>query len=438
MSRIVSVAASVLLSLCLCANLISSAFAEEKKDEEHEGQVYWLSSHVEANQALQLLSHKYSADTGKKIEIVTVPENMYQPALDEALSKDESAPSLFEIRGWEDISLYEKYLCDLRDTAAAKQLATTCFNLTGSDGQILAIPCCVDCFGLIANTELLSNAGYSLDDIYDYSSLRKIAEDIHARSYSLGFDAFTSSPITETSREKYVAQAANTALYYESFDAGIWRETPSSISGAYLENYRNLWDLYTRNAPYDARTYAAENYDPLDEFGNYRAVFFQGTSHDYDTLINIYGMYDGELAMLPMYGSSSGEENLGVGCGCNNYWVINKNTKREDIEATKDFMEWMLTDSYSTELLSRSLGAMPYKSAASPVNVFLAQALEDIKNGRTIPEKAYNYIPNSNEWCAQLVEALDKYNYYPSEQAWEQVRKAFVDGWSEQFILKAR
>lgn len=438
MSRIVSAAVALLLSLSLFANLNDYALAEEKKDEEREGRVYWLSSHIESNQALQLLAQKYSDETSKKIEIVTVHENIYQTTLNDSLSDEDEAPSLFEIRGWEDIKLREKYLYDLKDTDAVKQLTTTSFNLTGPDGQILAVPCCVDSFGIIVNTGLLSIAGYSVDDICDYSSFKRIAEDIHTRSYSLGFDAFTSSPLTEASKEKYVAQTANTALYYESSNSGTWRETPAAISGVYLDNYKNLWDLYIKNSPYKARTYTTENYDPLDEFGNYRAVFFQGTSHDYDALVNIYGMYDGELAIIPMFSSSSGEENLGLGCGCDSYWAINKNAKKEDIEATKDFLVWMLTDTYSTELLSRSLGALPYKAAKSPVNVFLAQALEDIKAGKTIPHKAYEFIPNMDEWCAQLIPALEQYNNDPADYAWEQVRKAFIDSWSEQFILKKR
>lgn len=435
--RSISALLLVILSLCGISGY-PSAFATSTSEQSSEGRVYWLSSNIETNQVLQLLADRYFADTGKPVEIVTVPESVYQSRLDEALADNEAAPTLFEISGFADLKRREEQLYNLRETGLIGELASSELSLRGAGGQTLAIPSTFECFGIIVNTGLLSKVGHSVEEIQDYSSLKKIVEEIHMYASQLGFDAFTSSPLDEASREKYVAQTANVALYYESANMGGWQETPDSVSGIYIENYKNIWDLYIKNSPYKARTFTTDSYDPLDEFGNYQAVFFQGTSDDYDTLVNIYGMYDGELAMLPMYSSSSGEDNLGLGCSCGSYWGINKNSKKEDIEATIAFLKWLLTDTYSTELLSRSLGALPYKSAKSPVNVFLVQALEDIKSGKTTPNKAYDFIPNRNEWCAQLIPALEQYNNDPSKYNWEYVRKSFVDGWSEQFIYVNR
>ena len=439
MPKFRSIIACFLALITICGiSGYPSAFAASTTEQASESRVYWLSSSIEANQVLQLLADRYFADTGNTVEIVTVPEAVYQSRLDEALADNEAAPTLFEISGFADLKRREEQLYNLRETDLIGELASSELSLSGAGGQILAVPSTLECFGIIVNTGLLSKVGHSIEEIQDYSSLKKIVEEIHMYASQLGFDAFTSSPLDEASRDKYVAQTANVALYSESANMGGWQETPDSVSGIYIENYKNIWDLYIKNSPYKARTFTTDSYDPLDEFGNYKAVFFQGTSHDYDALVNIYGMFDGELAMLPMYSSSSGEGNLGLGCSCDSYWGINKNSKEEDIKATVAFLKWLLTDTYSTELLSRSLGALPYKAAKSPVNVFLAQALEDIKAGKTIPHKAYEFIPNRDEWCAQLIPALEQYNNDPADYAWEQVRKAFIDGWSEQFIYVNR
>ena len=45
------------------------------------------------------------------------------------------------------------------------------------------------------NTDLLSQAGYTVDDIQSFEDLKAVAEDITARKDELGFAAFTLSLI---------------------------------------------------------------------------------------------------------------------------------------------------------------------------------------------------------------------------------------------------
>ena len=42
-----------------------------------------------------------------------------------------------------------------------------------------------------------------------------------------------------------------------------------------------------------------------------------------------------------------GEENQGLCTGSENYWCVNKNAAPEDIQATLDFLNWVVTVSYT-------------------------------------------------------------------------------------------
>lgn len=441
MSKVYSLLAALLLMLLLfaCGKSDSAAApslqprslpqSAPAATAESEGKVLWLSSDKYSNQILQLMADQYRNETGKSLEIICLPESKYDAALEDMLSDSGRAPSIIEISGMESFKKLEDRLYNLSGSELEKELSSAIFNLKSASGELLAVPLNIECSGIIVNTQLLSRAGASIESITSFETLKKLAESIHSQSGALGFDAFTSSPIGEEYREKYIAQTANPALFYEFSELGISNETPPAISGSYLENYRNLWNLYIQNSPYNSYDFSSGSHDPLEEFGSGKAVFYQGSGRDYETLTDMYGMYDGELAMIPMYSSASEESKLGLGCGCERYLAVNKNAKQEDIKASLEFIKWMLTSPSSTELLSRGMGALPYKSAVEPVNIFWAQALDDISSGKTIVTEAWRFIPNMDAWCEELAGALTQYNGSPSDQSWAYVQSAFVDQW---------
>ena len=61
------------------------------------------------------------------------------------------------------------------------------------------------------------------------------------------------------------------------------------------------------------------------------------------------------MGMLPIYIGVDGEENQGLCTGSENYWCVNKNASEEDIQATLDFMKWVVeSDEATTPTSSRA------------------------------------------------------------------------------------
>ncbi len=422
----------VLLVLALA---LTSVFAQGAVEQaaKKTGSVYWLNFKPESDAALQELAAAYTAETGVTVKVVTAASGKYNETLTAEMDKTE-APTIFVVGNQGAVSTWGDFCLDLTGTAIANELTTDAYNLYDENGKLCSIGYCYECFGIIVNKELLAKAGYSVDQIKDFASLKAIAEDIHARANELGFDAFTSSGMDGSSSWRFTGHLANVALYYEARDNG-WTAgpQPATITGAYLDNFKNIWDLYINNSAYAPSSLATGGYDAGAEFGKKKAVFYQNGSWEYDSLVNTYGLDPENLTMIPFYCGVEGEEKAGLNCGTENCWAINGNASEEDIQATVDFMVWMVTSDKGTEILARTFGAIPYKRSKASGNVFLDAANEYSKNGNYVMTWAFNYTPAVDDWRAGLVSAMNQYDNAPSDATWELVKTAFVQGWATQY-----
>ena len=397
-----------------------------------QGSVYWLNFKPESDGVLQEVAKAYKAETGVDVKVVTAASGTYQETLTAEMDKS-NPPTLFVVGNQGAVKSWGDFCLDLRGTAIEAELSTDAYNLYDDNGKLCSIGYTYECFGIIVNKALLAKAGYSIDQIKDFASLKAIAEDIHARSKTLGFDAFTSSGMDGSSSWRFSGHLANVALFYESRDAGGWTTTPATISGKYLPNFKNIWDLYINNSAYAPNTLATGGYDAEAEFGKGQAVFYQNGNWEFDPLTSKYGMNPNDLAMIPFYSGVPGEEKAGLNCGTEGCWAINAEAAQEDIDATMDFMVWMVTSETGTKLLAQTFGAIPYKKAAPSNNVFLDQANEYNKNGCYVMTWAFNYTPAVEDWRAGVVSAMNQYDNAPSDATWKGVETAFVQGWANHY-----
>ena len=423
----------ILLVVALALTSVFAQGAAEATSTAKKGSVYWLNFKPESDAALQSLAAEYTAETGVEVKVVTAASGKYNETLIAEMAKS-SAPTLFIVGNDAAVAEWGDFCLDLKGTAIANELNTDAYNLYDENGKLCSIGYCYECFGIIVNKELLAQAGYSVSDIKDFASLKAVAEDIHARSSELGFDAFTSSGMDSSSSWRFSGHLANVALYYEARDNG-WTAgpQPATVTGAYLENYKNIWDLYINNSAYDPATLSTGGYDAEAEFGTKKAVFYQNGNWEYSALTGTYGLDPDTLTMIPLYCGVDGEENAGLACGTENCWAVNCNASEEDIQATIDFMVWMVTSEKGTKALAATFGAIPYKSAAASGNVFLDAANEYSNEGKYVMTWAFNYTPNVDDWRAGLVSAMNIYDADQTDANWENVRTAFIQGWATQY-----
>ena len=434
-----------LIALGLAAVMTASALtgcggASDKKEsdskKEAKGTVYYLNFKPEADAQWQELADIYTEKTGVKVNVVTAAANQYETTLKSEMGKSE-APTLFQVNGPVGLASWKDYCYDLKDSEIAKQITSDDFLLKDGDA-VDGIGYAIESYGIIYNKNLLKKAGYTQDDIKNFDDLKKVAEDITKRSKDLGFSAFTSAGMDGSSDWRFKTHLANLPIYYEYQQDNI--ENTDAIKGTYLDNYRNIWDLYVNNSTTSPKQLSTKTGDDaVAEFVTEKAVFYQNGTWAYSDIADIG---DENLGMLPIYIGVDGEEDQGLCTGTENYWCVHKKASKEDIQATLDFMNWCVTDETAVKCMCGAAGAMPsgqdgmgfvipFKKNLESDNPLVNIANDYVNQGKKPVTWNFTTMP-SEKWKNDLGSALTTYASKQTDANWDLVKKAFVDGWAKE------
>ena len=419
---------AILLAAVMVLCLFVGCSETDKPADGEKGSVYWLNFKPELDETIQALGKTYTEKTGVPVKIVTAASGTYSQTLTSEMDKS-GAPTLFIIGNQAGVKQWKDYAMDLKGTAIEKELSTDAYNLYDESGKLCSIGYCYECYGIIVNPTLIEKAGHSMDELKNFEGLKAVAEDIHARAGELGFDAFSSSDMDGPSSWRFTGHMANLEYFYEERDAGGWTECPASLTGKYMENFKNLYDLCINNSLTAPTDLATGGHDAENEFKTGKAAFFVNGSWEYSAVSETVP----NATMIPYYCGVDGEEKAGLNCGTENCWAVNAKASAADQQATIDFMVWLVTDADASAKMVEQLGIMPYKKAVASSNGFLNDAAKYTDNGCYVMDWATNYQPNVDDYRAALVAALNQYNADQSAANWEAVKTAFVDGWATQY-----
>ena len=263
-----------------CGGGSSDKKASSDKDSS-KGSVYYLNFKPEADEQWQELAKEYTDETGVPVTVVTAAANQYETTLKSEMGKSE-APTLFQVNGPVGLASWKDYCYDLTGSDILNELTSDKFELKNGD-EIAGVGYCTETYGLIYNKALLKKAGYTQDDIKSFADLKKVAEDITKRKDELGFSAFTSAGMDGSSDWRFKTHLANLPIYYEYQKDGI--TDTKAIKGTYLDNYRNIWDLYINNGTCDAKQLSKKTGDDaVAEFTTEQAVFYQNGTWAYNDI----------------------------------------------------------------------------------------------------------------------------------------------------------
>ena len=429
---VLGLTATMVMSLCAgCGGKETSGGKDASGDK---GSVYYLIFKPEADAQWQELAKIYEEETGVEVTVVTAASGQYETTLKSEMGKSE-CPTMFQVNGPVGLASWKDYCADLSDTEVYKQLTSEDFALKDGD-KVAGIGYVIESYGIICNKKLLTEAGYSMDDIKNFADLKHVSEDITARRDELGFDAFTSAGMDGSSDWRYKTHLANLPIYYEYQADGI--NNTKAIKGTYLDNYRQIWDLYINNSTTDPKQLSVKTGDDaVAEFVAEKAVFYQNGTWAYS---DISSVGDENLGMLPIYIGVDGEENQGLCTGTENYWCVNAKASEADIKATEDFMAWLATDDTALKAICGSQGAMPsgadgmgfvtpFKKNLESDNLLVNIASQYVADGKTPVSWNFTTMP-SETWKNEVGSALTVYASDQTDANWDLVKKAFVEGWA--------
>ena len=404
-----------------------------------DGAVYYLNFKPEQADQWLALAEAYTKETGVPVTVVTAASGTYEQTLKSEMAKTE-APTLFQVNGPVGLASWKDYCYDLKDSAVYKDLSSDDFALIGDDGSVKGIAYVIETYGLIYNKKLLNDyiamdgaVISSADDIKDFATLKAVADDIQAKKDDLGIaGAFTSAGFDASSDWRFKTHLANLPLYYEYLADGI--TSTDAVKGTYLDNFKQIFDLYITDSTCAPTLLSGKTgEDAASEFALGEAVFYQNGTWAYND-IKDNEVADEDLGMLPIFIGADNETNQGLCTGSENYWCVNSKASEANIQATLDFLQWVVESDAGKNGLAKEMGFVtPFSTFTEeylPANPLVAAAEEYVKNGTVSVTWNFTTMP-SEEWKNQLGSAM--LEYAQGTGNWDAVVTAFVDGWATEY-----
>ena len=432
---------ALMLAAAMTAGLVTGCGSDSSDSKDGSGgsggKVYYLNFKPEQADKWVELAKQYTDETGVQVDVQTAASGTYESQLKSEMAKDE-APTLFQVNGPVGLAIWKDYCYDLSGSDVYKDVQSDDYVLKDGD-QVLGIAYVIETYGIIYNKALLNDyfeADYSsiksIDDLNNFEALKTVAEEIQAHKDDLGVaGAFTSAGMDSSSDWRFKTHLANLPIYYEYKDKGI--TSTDAIEGTYLDNYKEIWDLYINNSTCEPSMISSKTgEDATAEFALGEAVFYQNGTWAYNEVKDME-VADEDMGMLPIYIGVDGEEEQGLCTGSENYWCVNKNASEEDIQATLDFMKWVVESDEGRDMLANQMGFVtPFTTFEDylPSNP-LVQANDEYTQAGKIPV-SWNFttMPSEN-WKNNVGSALLEYAQGTGE--WNAVETAFVDGWATEY-----
>ncbi len=414
----------------------TAAASEASSGSSTGGKVYYLNFKPEQADQWVALAKKYTEETGVQVDVQTAASNTYEQTLKSEMAKSE-APTLFQVNGPVGLATWKDYCLDLKDTDIYKDLQSEDYALKDSDGNVKGIAYVIETYGLIYNKKLLNDYmatdGAKISDISELNSfdkLKEVADDIQTKKDELGIEgAFTSAGFDSSSDWRFKTHLANLPIYYEYKADGI--SSTDAIKGTYLDNYKQIFDLYITESTTEPSLLSGKTGDDAaSEFALGEAVFYQNGTWAYN---DIQGneVADEDLGMLPIYfGVDDAEQ--GLCTGSENFWCVNAKASEADIQATLDFLKWVVESDEGRKSLSEEMGFVtPFSTFSDylPANP-LVVAADAFNKDKTPVSWNFTTMP-SEQWKNVLGSALLEYAQGTGD--WDTVKTAFVDNWATEY-----
>ena len=426
----------------MSAAMVAGLAVVPTQAEEAKGSVYYLNFKPEQATQWEDLAKIYTEQTGVEVNVLTAASGTYESTLKSEMAKDE-VPTLFQVNGPVGLATWKDYCLDLKDSDVYSHLKSDDFALKDGD-SVYGLAYVIETYGIIYNKALLADYcaldGAVIKDaseITSFDTLKAVADDIQARKDELGVEgAFTSAGMDSSSDWRFKTHLANLPIYYEYKADGI--SSTDAIKGTYLDNYKAIWDLYITDATCEPTMLASmTGEDAASEFALGEAVFYQNGTWAYGDITG-NEVADEDLGMLPIYIGAEGEENQGLCTGSENYWCVNSKAPEEDIQATLDFLNWVVTSDEGRNSLAKEMGfTTPFDTFTEEYvadNPLLDAANAYIDAGKTSVAWCFTTMPSEN-WKNGVGSALLEYAQGTGE--WDGVISAFVDGWATEYAATA-
>lgn len=330
------------------------------------GQVRIANRDPDMQQAWETLARDYTSRTGVPVTVVS--------------GGDETA-TLFTVSTPEELAAVKDKCLDLSGTGAHAQLSSWDLTLE-ADGKVCGIAVQIEGFGLIYNSGLLGHLA-TPQEITGLSALKNVAESITADG-ELTFAAFACPNLEGSFVSKLVSVGTDC---------------------------RAFWEVYSANSACAPEALAQTGQaDSLTEFAEGKAVFYLGSTADYE---QISKLGDHNLGIMPLYLGGE-DEQQGLCVSCDSYWCVRGDADAQDVQATLDFLNDLVHPRADGTVPVDDLQIVaPYRQASYASNPLERTLRSDLAAG-----KEYVVCAPMEQIPDGLADALLAYAMAPTDENW--------------------
>lgn len=348
--------------------------------------------------------------------------NDYGASLKTSFSSGEE-PDIFNVGGPTDVDEYEQYLADLSDTEAAGAALEGTLSGVSRNDQILGLPFNQEGYGLLYNKKVFEEAGINPEEITSLDALEQAAQTLEEQKEELGIDA----PFAFPAKEKWVIgnHAAN-AYIADEFNHDVMEayeaDTIEFTMGDQLKRYIDIQNDYSVQP-----TLSLDYSQQVEEnFSLGKVAIIQQGNWVYNTIESMdpeFAKNNVGLLPIPVEGYEGS-----IPVGVPNYWVVNKESEEEVVQASKDFLDWMYTSEQGKKFVTEEFKFIP-----------AYEGYEDQEIADPISQEIYNYANEGNTlgwvflgaptgWTEDAF-GVAVQEYLAGDISWEEVEQRATEDW---------
>lgn len=336
------------------------------------------------------------------------------------------APTIFMSAGINDFVEYKKYAADLSDTESIKNAlpgTTDAFKL--DDGGVGAMPMSYEVYSFLYNKTVFKEAGIDPSTIDDQAKLRAAVEKIDKNKEKLGLEAVFAYPAKETWS---TGMHGASAFYSLDFDndpvAAFDAEQVDFKYGNQLKEFVDIQNDYSVQ-PTTSLDYSTQIEDKF--VGRKVAIVMQGSWVVPTLMTNDEEFAQEEVGILPI--PIDGVEYGKVDGGALNNYVVNKESGEKEVQAAKDFLDYMNTSEKGKQVVVDEFMFIPaykgYEDYQSDIN--LIKEYTEYTNNNLVRISTFPSI--KGDWT-QFTVGTNIQKYVSGEMTWKELIKDSQDKWS--------
>lgn len=317
------------------------------------------------------LAAEYTALTGIEVLVLGPGENDDCQSALQRYMESEDPPTTLCVHSQNHLRTWQENLLDLDETDLAAALCNDGLAMR-VNGKLLAIPAVVEGYGLLTNLEVLSTV-LSRSDIYDFPSLSMWVQILKSNSIT------PFPPAAPTLRD-------------------AWH----LLIGEDLESTRAFLDLQL--------AYSSKSGDGVELFMQGKTAFYPGGTWEYDRLAASANtkMSLMNLDIIPNFAEGA------MQYVCSTAWGVNAGAKQADIDATLQFLSWLVSAGEAGTPVDRLQILSPFADAT-----WYGNQLEKKLRTYMQTESAVLQWKDADSGDKRLLLALTAYLEDNSDENWE-------------------